>query len=92
MTISQGIAKVVFSYYDSNKKEWVNLKTYWVRLSRQKSTSILSYWSNQPNFRYMKIYEFFGSKKPKFHPDRITGRQIAYIYKDKNDIWQFVET
>jgi hypothetical protein len=40
----------------------------------------------------MKIYEFFGSKKPKFHPDRITGRQIAYIYKDKNDIWQFVET
>ncbi len=70
MTINQGIAKVVFH----------GGKSYWVRITRRKISSLVEYWSKQHNFYYMKIYEFNGSGLPKFSPGRTVGKQIGFIY------------
>lgn len=81
--INQGIAKVVFE--DSS---------YWIRISRQKTHSLLFYWSNKNGFRYMKIYQYFGGGKgyPKYDSRRYVGKQIGYIYKKKdNNYFEYVE-
>lgn len=60
--IKQGVAKVVL----------INKHSFWLRISRAKYTSLVQYWQNYSNFKYIKFYEF--DRKT-----RLTGRQLGYI-------------
>ena len=60
--IKEAVAKVVLQ----------NNHSFWLRISRAKYTSLVHYWQNYPNFKYIKFYEF--DRKT-----RHTGLQLGYI-------------
>lgn len=60
--IKEGVAKVVL----------LDKRSFWLRISRAKYSSLVHYWQNYPNFKYIKFYAF----------DRRTrqvGQQLGYI-------------
>ncbi|MGX1930211.1 hypothetical protein [Flagellimonas sp. 2504JD4-2] len=76
-TISQGLVKVVYG----NKIDGVS-HFVWHRISRRKWHSLESYYGNQPNFYYAKVYEYKRLGKKKGHP----VNQIGFIHWDKDGI------
>ena len=75
MTISQGLAKVVFH----------SGKIHWLRISRRKIDSVVDYLTKQHGFYYAKIYHYHGGGKgyDKYDSRRSVGSQIGFISKNK---------
>ena len=60
--IKEGVAKVVL----------LDNRSFWLRVSRAKYNSLVTYWQTYPNFKYIKFYHF--DRKT-----RRVGLQLGYI-------------
>lgn len=68
--IKQGVAKVVKT----------DKSFFWIRISRAYMSSLANYWQKQPNFYYMKIYEFD-------RQTRKVGAQLGYITQNNWELF-----